>query len=56
MRIMEKKMETTILGLYEGYMRIVLGLYKDDGKESGNYYFLITGHSSGCFPGFILLV
>ena len=40
--IMEKKMETTtmgyigsigyILGLYRG------GLYKDNGKENGNYY------------------
>ena len=28
---MEKKMETTIY-------RVVLGLYRDNGKENGNYY------------------
>ena len=27
---MEKKLETTILGLYRGY--------RDNGKENGNYY------------------
>ena len=41
-------METTILGLgfrvgimenqMEGYIGIILGLYRDNGKENGNYY------------------
>ena len=32
---MEKKMETTIMGLYR-----VQGLgYRDNGKENGNYYY-----------------
>ena len=31
---MEKKMETTIIG----YIRVILGLYWDNGKENGNYY------------------
>ena len=34
---MEKKIETTIMG-YMGYM---LGLYRDNGKENGNYYIII---------------
>ena len=34
--IMEKKMETTgIIGVIWGY---VLGLYRDNGRENGNYY------------------
>ena len=32
--IMEKKIETTMLG----YIRAILGLYWDNGKENGNYY------------------
>ena len=32
--IMENKMETTIMG-FIGYM---MGLYRDNGKENGNYY------------------
>ena len=32
--IMEKKMETTIMG-FIGY---IMGLYWDNGKENGNYY------------------
>ena len=32
--IMEKKMETTI-GVIQGH--ITLGLYRDNGKENGNY-------------------
>ena len=44
---MEKKMETpgpfkgiyrVILGLYLAYIGVILGLYRDDGKENGNYY------------------
>ena len=31
--IMEKKMETTIMG----YIGVILGLYWDNGKENGNY-------------------
>ena len=34
--IMEKKMETTIACW--GYIRVILGLYGDNGKENGNYY------------------
>ena len=34
MGIMEKKMGTTITG----YIRVILGLYGDNGKENGNYY------------------
>ena len=38
--IMEKKMETTIIyyiGLCGGNIRVILGLYRDNGKEHGNY-------------------
>ena len=47
MGIMEKKVETTgiIWGLYRDYrvhirvyIRVLLGLYRDNGKENGNYY------------------
>ena len=31
---MEKKMETTIMG----YIRVIFGLDRDNGKEHGNYY------------------
>ena len=27
-----------ILGLYRGYIGVISGLYKDNGKEDGNYY------------------
>ena len=30
-------METTILG-YIGILGYILGLYRDNGKENGNYY------------------
>ena len=36
MGIMEKKMETTIV--YKVNIRIMVGLYGDNGKENGNYY------------------
>ena len=40
-------METTIIyGLYRGYIWIMLGLYKDNGKENGNYY-------DGLYRGYI---
>ena len=35
--MMEDKMETTIMG-YMGIIGTILGLYRDDGKENGNYY------------------
>ena len=31
-------METTIMGLYGDYRCIILGLYRDNGKENGSYY------------------
>ena len=31
---MEKKMET--LGPFKGIYRVILGLYRDNGKENGN--------------------
>ena len=32
---MEKKMETTtILGLYWGYIEVIIGLYRQNGKSS----------------------
>ena len=34
---MEKKTETTIMG-YIGIMGYILDLYRDNGKENGNYY------------------
>ena len=34
--IMEKKMETTIV--YWGNIRVLLGQYRDNGKENENYY------------------
>ena len=44
MGIMERNMETTgmigLEGLYRGYIRIIgyiLGSYRDNGKENGNY-------------------
>ena len=33
MGIMEKKMETTII------YWVIFGLYRDNGKENGNYYY-----------------
>ena len=44
MGIMEKKMEITIMG-YIGIIGHILGLYRDNGKENGNYYngyFMLT--------------
>ena len=38
--IMEKKMETTMMGyiyIYWGNIRVLLGLYRDNGEENGNY-------------------
>ena len=35
--ILEKNMKTTILG-YIGIIGYILVLYKDTGKENGNYY------------------
>ena len=35
--IMEKKMETTIMGDI-GIIRYMLGIYWDNGEENGNYY------------------
>ena len=41
--IMEEKMETTIMGyigciyIYGDYRGIILVLYRDNGKENGNY-------------------
>ena len=29
------------MGLYRGYIGVVLGLYGDNGKENGNYYIYI---------------
>ena len=40
--IMEKKMETTIMG-YIGILGYRLGLYWDNGKENGNYYLGFRG-------------
>ena len=34
---MEKKLETTIMGLYRDYIGYILGFYRDNGKETGNY-------------------
>ena len=35
---MEKKMKTTIIIGYMGVIGYILGLYRDNGKENGNYY------------------
>ena len=35
--IMEKKMETTVMG-HAGIIGYILGLYRDNGKEHGNYW------------------
>ena len=32
-------METTIL--YKDYIRVILGLYWDNGKQDGNYYSIL---------------
>ena len=58
--IMEKKMETTIMGLgfrvyrdndeEDGSYYSVLGLFRDSGKENGNYY-SIMGYT--LFPSFV---
>ena len=34
---MEKKLETTIMG-HIGIIGYILGIYRDNGKENGNYY------------------
>ena len=36
--IVEKKMETTTMGLYRDFIRVILGSYWDNAKENGNYY------------------
>ena len=36
---MEKKVETTII--YWGNIRVIVGLYWDNGKENGNYYSIL---------------
>ena len=46
--IMEKKMETTgIIGIIKDLR--VYGLYKDNGKENGNYYIIIR-YILGLYP------
>ena len=43
MGIMEKKMETTgIIGIIVGLYDITVGMYRDNGKENGNYYLGFT--------------
>ena len=37
--IMEKKMET--LGPFKRIYRVIWGLYRDNGKENGNYHIII---------------
>ena len=37
---MEKKMETTTMGLYR-VSGLGLGLYRGNGKENGNYYCIL---------------
>ena len=38
-------METTIMG----YIRVILGLFRENGKENGNYYSGFKGpHIGGC--------
>ena len=34
------------IGYIGGYVRVILGLYKDNGKQSGNYY-IIIGYTLG---------
>ena len=34
----KKKEEARVLVSYIGYSNIILGLYRDNGKENGNYY------------------
>ena len=49
---MEKKMETTTMGLYRDYNRVyILGLYWDNGEENGNYYYIILGYMLGFYMG-----
>ena len=31
-------MVVKIMGPFLGYIRVILGLYRDNGKENGNYY------------------
>ena len=38
---MEKKMETTIMG-YIGIIGYILGFYRDNGKQNGNYYNILA--------------
>ena len=47
MGIMEKKMETTTMGL--GF-RVILGIYWDNGKENGSYYSI-----QGLYRDYILI-
>ena len=35
-------------GLYRVYIGFILGLYRDNGKENGNYY-IIIGRKDTCF-------
>ena len=45
--IMEKKRETTMV--YCGYIGYILGLYRDNGKENGNYYSILGLYLHQCF-------
>ena len=52
--IMEKKMETLgpFKGIYRVIQGVILGFYRDNGKEHGNYYngaIKSFGLGSGCF-------
>ena len=35
---MENDMETGVYGLGHSEFRVILGLYRNNGKENGNYY------------------
>ena len=36
--IMENENGNPLKGRYRGYIGVILGLYRDNGKEHGNYY------------------
>ena len=33
------------MGLYRGYKGVILGLYGENGKENGNYYYEVYGET-----------
>ena len=38
-KVVKQYLPRVILGLYRGYIGVMLGLYRGNGRENGNYYY-----------------